>query len=1100
MNRKLPDAAGDVDLSVVPLAENLQSDKLQNIEGEFILRTTGGTGSVSDGKAYPQHIYGNSRHDGFVAEVLNLTVIPITRTEPDEPITATIDRGTFVAAVTEDSTINLYYTTEWSEDPEDYGVTVTGDPVAGDQITIVYVKEVRGTIVVAEPDRLVGTGWNLYDANHEYARVVKYSDVYGYKVGGTYTSLTFSPTLTGERTSILPNANGLFNVTSDGYVFVAGGNATDTYILATWSDWTNGPSTGYWEAYRESGIDLSAVVETYFPYGLLKVGMVRDEIDLVAKKSISRIERMVYSAENRATAEASGRSYDFDENNIYLVRAESVQSAITIGTDYSVSEHGLEWFTETELPLDTEILYGKNLRDKLERDVVTISAQTLTEEEKAQVRTNIGAMSQAEGDTKLVAPTAAGTTGQLLSRKADGGTEWTTQGTPTDAQVGTAVSAWLEAHPEATTTVEDGAISRAKLNADLQAKTDAVPELKSAINVVLLKAKYGFSENEGGPSSMNSSSALYDHRRVYINTANSANKDRLMVYDYTTSLWGWLGELKKQDVQGIIDNSHYAMMQYISTLLMDKGYIVYPYGILEINSDSSVDTSMIYVATTNTAANQRLMWYDGINWNYALDIKITDFPFLTSITGKLAREESNILLSKSMFGITEYTGGISAINTNDADRQKIYVANVSGQNNGRFMYYNSSASEWQYLGDCYKSGFSSLVTESQKMLRQYLVARLLEEGYLEYAGGVASLNNDASADTSRIYVAKTATANNNKLMWHDGYKWTYVDSVNNGDNIKISDLGNVDEILISSKRDYNYTDISSYVAGKLENIFDFNSATKFVNLAFLTDTHRNVHDDSTILQYLKELELTDFLDAYVHGGDIIETYNMTRSQWIIAMGENIQAYKFYKNIMFIKGNHDNNHSETASENITNSQYKMVMNDFVTGLVFDESNASTCYYYKDFPYEKVRIVVLDTFEGSDENVSITNAQIDWLYTKALDVNDGWTILLLSHMTPVSVGKCKRILQAFNDRGTQYGDYLFPDTITTYFAGIIHGHQHSDGYDNSNGFNDISVTCGYGDGYGMDVATVDTSNKILHLTRFGSGSDRNYTFGESSGPVT
>ena len=481
VNRKAPDADGDVDLSVVPLAENLQSDKMESVEGSFIIRTTGGNASVSDGKAYPLHLFGSADHAGYVAEQLNMTVIPIARTEPDEPITATIDRDTFVAYVDESSTINLYYTTEWSADPELYGITVTGTPEAGDQITVVYVKEVRGTITVANPARLVGTGWNLFDYNNGYARVVKYSTEYGYKIGGSYASLQFSATLTGERSSITPGVDGLFNVPSDGYVFVTGGNNTDTYILTTWSDWMEGPSSGYWEPYRESGIDLSAVMTTYFHNGLLAVGTTRDEIDLSAKRSISRIERMAYSEENRAAAAASGRSYDFDQNYIYIVRESAVISAITIDTTYNVSEHGLEWFTETTLPVISEILYGKNLRDKLERDVVTISAQTLTEEEKAQVRTNIGAMSQADGDKKLVAPTTAGTAGQLLHLKADGGTEWTTQGTPTDAQVGTAVSAWLTAHPEATTTVEDGAISRAKLNDDLKAKTDAVPDLKSAI-------------------------------------------------------------------------------------------------------------------------------------------------------------------------------------------------------------------------------------------------------------------------------------------------------------------------------------------------------------------------------------------------------------------------------------------------------------------------------------------------------------------------------------------------------------------------------------------------------------------------------------------
>lgn len=44
------------------------------------------------------------------------------------------------------------------------------------------------------------------------------------------------------------------------------------------------------------------------------------------------------------------------------------------------------------------------------------------------------------------------------------------------------VEDWLEEHPEATTTVEDGSISRAKLDADLKGKTDDVALLKSAVS------------------------------------------------------------------------------------------------------------------------------------------------------------------------------------------------------------------------------------------------------------------------------------------------------------------------------------------------------------------------------------------------------------------------------------------------------------------------------------------------------------------------------------------------------------------------------------------------------------------------------------------
>lgn len=57
-----------------------------------------------------------------------------------------------------------------------------------------------------------------------------------------------------------------------------------------------------------------------------------------------------------------------------------------------------------------------------------------------------------------------GTYGQSLRTNGDGTTYWANEGQPTDAQVAEAVSDWLDEHPEATTTVQDGSISRVKLD------------------------------------------------------------------------------------------------------------------------------------------------------------------------------------------------------------------------------------------------------------------------------------------------------------------------------------------------------------------------------------------------------------------------------------------------------------------------------------------------------------------------------------------------------------------------------------------------------------------------------------------------------------
>ena len=70
---------------------------------------------------------------------------------------------------------------------------------------------------------------------------------------------------------------------------------------------------------------------------------------------------------------------------------------------------------------------------------------------------------------------------------------WTAVGI-TEAEIKAEIDAWLDEHPEATTTVEDGAISYAKLNSSLQSAADnagEVPTLKTALeNTKILPYNY----------------------------------------------------------------------------------------------------------------------------------------------------------------------------------------------------------------------------------------------------------------------------------------------------------------------------------------------------------------------------------------------------------------------------------------------------------------------------------------------------------------------------------------------------------------------------------------------------------------------------------
>lgn len=384
------DGTGNVRLTHVETSSNLVADDAQSNVDAYVLRTSGGNTPIADGKAWLALIRGAMEHTGVVQEVLDMTVEPAARGEGQQPITATIDPAEFKAAVADSDTITLTYTGQsWSADPATLGITVSGTPVEGDEITVEYVKADRGLITPATPTSFRSTGWNLYNHSAGYARVLKYSETYGFRVAGAYSSLTFSETVNGARQTITP-VNGAFTVPGDGYVWVAGGNASTTAIYMTWSDWTGGYD-GSFAVYTESAISLATLMAENFPNGLLAVGGVEDEINMELQTATIAIERLNYSAQTIAQLEAAGRAYEADTDYIYAVLEQPVTVAnIGLGYQYTVSDHGMEYVTGTEVAPVLMTLYGQNLRDKLRQDVLTISQQSLTSTQQSQVRANLG--------------------------------------------------------------------------------------------------------------------------------------------------------------------------------------------------------------------------------------------------------------------------------------------------------------------------------------------------------------------------------------------------------------------------------------------------------------------------------------------------------------------------------------------------------------------------------------------------------------------------------------------------------------------------------------------------------------------------------------
>jgi hypothetical protein len=385
----------NTEITTVPLADNLTSDEAQINTGTYIIRSSGGEASIKDGSAMLSEIRGNMVKTGAVAQsvVMNVSGEDIQDTE--------IDETAFIAAVTPASgTMVFSYTNAWNVNPELYGITVVGTPASGDSITVVYTKANRGTITVANPVTFISTGWNLYNNVTGYARVCRYSEEYDFKISGEYTSIAFADTPAGAQTPISP-VDGHFSLPTGkdrGYIIVTGGNATDTAIWMAWGDWTEQANGGTFEPYTQTQIDLSEVM-TLFPYGLMKVGNVSDEINLNTGRAYSRVQRLAYTEANLENVIASGVEYDTDANYIYAAMEFPASYAIELDGEYTVSDHGTEIFSGTTVAVTASSLYGNDLKGKLRRDVLTISQQTLTDAQKAQVLQNIGAASSADALT-----------------------------------------------------------------------------------------------------------------------------------------------------------------------------------------------------------------------------------------------------------------------------------------------------------------------------------------------------------------------------------------------------------------------------------------------------------------------------------------------------------------------------------------------------------------------------------------------------------------------------------------------------------------------------------------------------------------------------
>lgn len=254
---------------------------------------------------------------------------------------------------------------------------------------------------------------------------------------------------------------------------------------------------------------------------------------------------------------------------------------------------------------------------------------------------------------------------------------------------------------------------------------------------------------------------------------------------------------------------------------------------------------------------------------------------------------------------------------------------------------------------------------------------------------------------------------------------------------------------------------------------------------FLTDAHWDLNEQHSpeIIKWLNE-HLN--VPRMFNGGDITDAYNEEPSRlYRKAMG----CGEYY----FADGNHEYLHSKTYADNFYANRM------FATKAVYGDDNRS--YYYVDNPACKMRYIVLATFgpwvDGSESMVLNTTEQKEWLKNVALNVEDGWTVIVFAHIYSI-----------------KNGNYIAGgETMLSYMASmtkgevacVIQGDQHSDyilpSYSgkipivcttcDKNKGNEIENLADRASGtineQAFDVVVLDKTQKQLHFVRIGYAKD-------------
>lgn len=311
-----------------------------------------------------------------------------------------------------------------------------------------------------------------------------------------------------------------------------------------------------------------------------------------------------------------------------------------------------------------------------------------------------------------------------------------------------------------------------------------------------------------------------------------------------------------------------------------------------------------------------------------------------------------------------------------------------------------------------------------------------------------------------------------------------------------------------------------------------------LEFAMISDTHHEGpsadvrYAEANMKAFVQYCRTTPGLQFALHGGDFMNAYDTNHEQALWCLEHGRRDFLGLGIPMYVtKGNHDCNGKQWTADGkrdnsqiVTDHEFFELFNPLSptnpladsTDIVCNPEDREGNYYYRDFPRQRVRMIVLNDYDkDSLEWFGYHGRQVKWLAEHALNFEDKdeperWCFMMLGHSFSVNILEhpISRLLHAyvrgedFSDSDSGYSYHArFNKMRRAKMVALLGGHHHEDIYRWSEDYNMISVNRGFATGGEVGVPeeevcfdhfVLNVREQTLEERRIGRGRSRKYSY--------